>query len=270
MSLNYWGFTRMPFSKELPIGAYYMSTQFQELAARLHVMVADRLFGVITGEVGSGKSSAVRYLAAELDPSEYPVFYIAESQLTPYDFYSQVLEAAGVSTPFQRSQARRQFIGLMTDLYPHQHKAPVIVIDEGQGLPPRMVHELRFVLNTSMDAVTPFTCILVGQPDLRATLRLKAFEAIYQRVGLRFHLTGLNEAETAAYVAHHLQQAGVAAQQPLFTPSALKLLATQSRGLPRVINHLATGALWDAESQGLRLVDEPQMQRAVSDWRDDG
>ena len=61
-----------------------------------------------------------------------------------------------------------------------------------------------------MDAVTPFTCILVGQPDLRATLRLKAFEAIYQRVGLRFHLTGLSEAETAAYVAHHLHQAGVA------------------------------------------------------------
>ena len=270
MSLSYWGFTQMPFSKELPIGAYYLSTQFQELAARLHVMVTDRLFGVVTGEVGSGKSSAVRYLAAQLDPSEHPVFYIAESQLTPYDFYSQVLESAGVSTPFHRSPARRQFVLLMTDLYQHQHKAPVIVIDEGQGLPPRMVHELRFILNTSMDAVTPFTCILVGQPDLRATLRLKAFEAIYQRVGLRFHLTGLNEAETAAYVAHHLQQAGVAAQQTLFTPSALKLLATQSRGLPRVINHLATGALWDAESQGRRLVDESQMQRAVGDWRDDG
>lgn len=96
MSLSYWGFTQMPFSKELPIGAYYLSTQFQELAARLHVMVTDRLFGVVTGEVGSGKSSAVRYLAAQLDPSEHPVFYIAESQLTPYDFYSQVLESAGV------------------------------------------------------------------------------------------------------------------------------------------------------------------------------
>ena len=85
-----------------------------------------------------------------------------------------------------------------------------------------------------------------------------------------FPITGLNEAETAAYVAHHLQQAGAVVQQALFTPSALNLLATQSRGLPRVINRLATSALWDAESQGLRLVDEPQMQRAVGDWRDDG
>ena len=109
-------------------------------------MVEGRLFGVVTGEVGSGKSSAVRYLTAQLDPTVHPVFYIAESHLTPYDFYSQVLEAAGVTAPFQRSQARRQFLALMTDLYQHQHKAPVVVIDEGQGLPPGMVHEMRFIL----------------------------------------------------------------------------------------------------------------------------
>lgn len=119
-----------------------------------------------------------------------------------------------------------------------------------------------------MDSLTPFTCIVVGQPELRATLRLKAFEAIYQRVGLRFHLGGLNEADTAGYVSHQLQQVGVS--HALFTPSALTLLAVQSRGMPRVINHPATGALWDAESQGLHRVDEPQMQRAISDWRDDG
>ena len=156
MSLTYWGFSRMPFSKELPIGDLFVSAQFQELTARLHLMVAGRLFGVVTGEVGSGKSSAVRYLAAQWDPTVHPVFYIAESQLTPYDFYTQVLEAAGVTVPFQRSQARRQFILLMTDLYQHQHKAPVIVIDEGQGLPPRMVHELRFILLCRMAGYAEF------------------------------------------------------------------------------------------------------------------
>lgn len=268
MNCLYWGFTHPPFRRELPVGDFFLSAQFTELTARLHLMVEERLFGVVTGEVGTGKSSAVRYVVDQLDPTRNPVFYVAESQLTPFDFYHQILDGAGVTAAFQRSQARRQFVTLMTDLYQHQHQVPVIVIDEGQGLPPRMVQELRLILNTAMDALTPFTCILVGQPELRATLRLKAFEAIYQRVGLRFHLSGLNEADTAGYVAHHLQHAGVT--QPLFTPSALKFLATQSRGLPRVINHLATGALWDAESQGLHLVDEPQMQRAISDWRDDG
>lgn len=267
MNLPYWGLTQTPFRRELPLQDFFPSAQFTELTARLHLMVEDRLFGVVTGEVGSGKSSAVRYVVQQLDPVRHPVFYLAESQLSPFDFYSQILDGAGVTAAFQRSHARRQFVALMTDLFQHQHQVPVIIIDEGQGLPPRMVQELRFILNTMLDAVTPFACIVVGQPELRATLRLKAFEAIYQRVGLRFHLTGLNEADTAGYVMHQLRQAGVT--QPLFTPSALKLLATQSRGLPRVINHLATGALWDAESQGLHLVDEPQMQRAISDWRDD-
>lgn len=76
----------------------------------------------------------------------------------------------------------------------------------------------------------------------------KVFEAVYPRGGLRFHLQGLSEAETAAYVAHQVGQAGV--DRALFTPSALKLLAGQSRGLPHVINHLASAALWDAESEG--------------------
>jgi type II secretory pathway predicted ATPase ExeA len=268
MSLPYWGFTQAPFRRELPVSDFFLSAQFVELTARLHLMVEERLFGVVTGDVGSGKSSAVRYVVDQLEPTHHPVFYVAESQLTPFDFYHQILDSAGVTASFHRSQARRQFVTLMTDGFQHQHQAPVIIIDEGQGLPPRMVHELRFILNTGMDAVTPFTCILVGQSELRATLRLKVFEAIYQRVGLRFHLSGLNEADTAGYVAHHLQRAGVT--QSLFTPSALKLLATQSRGLPRVINHLAIGALWDAESQNLHVVDEPQMQRAISDWRDDG
>ncbi len=118
-----------------------------------------------------------------------------------------------------------------------------------------------------MDALTPFTCILVGQPDLRATLRLKIFEAIHQRIGLRFHLTGLTEADTASYVAHQCRQAEV--ERVLFTPSALAVLAAHSRGLPRVINQLATMALWDAESQNADVVDEPHVQHAMREWRDD-
>ena len=268
MANNFWCFTRLHFQKDLPVTALFMSPQLTELAARLQLMVDRRLFGVVTGDIGAGKSSAIRYLAAQLDPQRHPHCYLADSHLTPYDFYPAILDAWGVTAAFHRARARRQFVTLMTDLYQHQHKAPVVIIDEAQGLPSAMIQELRYVLNAGMDALTPFTCILVGQPDLRATLRLKIFEAIQQRVGLRFHLTGLAEADTAAYVAHHCRQAGV--DRALFTPSALALLAAESRGLPRVINHLATAALWDAESQQAAIVDEPHVQHAVREWRDDG
>lgn len=268
MTHNYWGFTHLPFQKDIAVTDLFMSSQLMELAARLQVMVERRLLGVVTGDIGAGKSSAVRYLAAQLDPQRHPLCYLADSHLSPFDFYQSVLDAWGVSAPFHRPQARRQFVTLMTDLFQHQHKVPVLIIDEAQGLPGVMIQELRYALNTGMDAMTPFTCILVGQPDLRATLRLKVFEAIHQRVGLRFHLTGLTEADTAAYVTHQCHQAGV--ERALFTPSAFTLLATHSRGLPRVINHLATAALWDAESHQADIVDEPHVHHALQDWRDDG
>jgi type II secretory pathway predicted ATPase ExeA len=268
MTHNYWGFTHLPFQKDIAVTDLFMSSQLMELAARLQVMVERRLLGVVTGDIGAGKSSAVRYLAAQLDPQRHPLCYLADSHLSPFDFYQSVLDAWGVSAPFHRPQARRQFVTLMTDLFQHQHKVPVLIIDEAQGLPGVMIQELRYALNTGMDAMTPFTCILVGQPDLRATLRLKIFEAIHQRVGLRFHLMGLTEADTAAYVTHQCRQAGV--ERALFTPSAFTLLATQSRGLPRVINHLATAALWDAESHQADIVDEPHVNHALQDWRDDG
>lgn len=167
---------------------------------------------------------------------------------------------------FQRSQARRQFLTLMTDLFDQQHKVPVLIIDEAQNLPATMLQELRFITNTQMDAVTPFACILVGQPDLRAQLRLRYFEPIQQRIALRYHLGGLSESETQAYVAHHCKLAG--ATHPLMAPSALSLLYTTTHGIPRLINLFAVQALWAAAAAHADIVDEAHMQQAIADWRD--
>lgn len=266
MLKGYFGFRREPFSKELDPTEYFPHSGFQELQARLTIMVETRALGLVTGEIGSGKSSAVRRLAAGLDPHRHPVVYCAESQLTPFDFYSLVLEAFGLTPRFQRSQARRQFLTLMTDLFDQQHKVPVVIIDEAQNLPATMLQELRFITNTHMDAVTPFACILVGQPDLRAQLRLRYFEPIQQRIALRYHLGGLSESETQAYVAHHCQLAG--ATYPLIAPSAQSLLYTTTHGMPRLINLFAVQALWAAAAAHADIVDESHMQQAIADWRD--
>lgn len=152
---SHWGFSQMPFPREIPVAGLFPSPQLTELAARLQVMVDRRLFGVVTGDIGAGKSSAIRQLADHLDPQKHPVCYLADAHLTPFDFYQSVLDAWGVTVPFHRAQARRQFVTLMTDLYQHQHKAPVLILDEAQGLPAGMIQEIRYVLNTGLDGVTP-------------------------------------------------------------------------------------------------------------------
>ena len=260
------GFTRAPFTKEIPPTDLFPSQALQELAARLQVMVDTRALGVVTGAMGSGKSSAVRQLAARLDPVRHPVVSRAESALTPTDFYAGVLDALGVTPRWRRSLARRQFRDLMTDLYTHQATVPVLLCAEAQQLPFITLQELRDIANLERDALTPFACILVGQPDLRATLRQRVFEAVPHRMTLRFHLTGLTRAELAPYLAHHVRLAGV--DRPLFSPAATELLFQHSQGLPRLVNQLATAALWDAAGRQAAVVDADHVERAAGEWRD--
>ena len=259
-------FTRMPFTKEIPATELFPSRALTELAARLTVMVDTRAFGVVTGDIGAGKSSAVRQLAAQLDPVRHPVVYLAESALHPADFYAQVLDAFGVAPRWRRTLARRQFHDLMRDLYSHQGKVPVLICDEAQQLPYTTLQEFRYIANLDMDALSPFVCILVGQPDLRTTLRQRIFEAVQQRLTLRYHLTGLDRDELGPYLAHHCRVAGV--DRPVFSPAAAELLFQHSHGVPRVVNRLATAALWAAAGQSAEIVDADHVEHAVAEWRE--
>lgn len=114
-----------------------------------------------------------------------------------------------------------------------------------------------------MDAVAPFCLLLLGQPTLRRRLRLGAFAALEQRVGLRYALSGLEATETGPYISHHLALAGRA--DTLFSRDAVDLIHQVSRGLPRVVNNLAVQALVAAFAAGKAMVDEPSARAAVTE-----
>jgi len=128
---------------------------------------------------------------------------------------------------------------------------------------------VRILTNFQYDSLSPFALVLVGQPELRATLRLRIFEPTHlrwvpgQRVGVRYHLGGLEEQETRAYIEHVLKQAG--ASRPLFSDSAIAQVYSISRGIPRVINSLCTDCLLDVIAQGGQLVDVANVQRVHLD-----
>ena len=208
----------------------------------------------------------MRQLAAQLDPVGHPVVSLAESARHRTDFYAQVLDAFGVAPRWRRSLVRRQFHDLMRDRYPHQGKVPVLICDEVQQLPYATLQEFRYIANLDMDGLSLFACILVGQPDLRTTLRQRIFEVVPQRLTLRYHLTGLDRDELGAYRAHHGRVAGV--DRPVFSPVAADLPFQHSQGLPRLVNRLATAALGDAAGRQAALVDADHVERAVGEWRD--
>ena len=260
---SYFGMRQLPFGRSLAPSDLFHSTEFDELQARLSFAVYQRGFALVSGEIGAGKSTALRSFASTLDPMRHPLVYIADSALRPREFYRLVLEHLGVTPAHAQSGARKQFEAAMLDLSQHQGKNPVLIIDEGQELSALMLQELRYILNLGFDAPDCFTLILCGQPELRGMLRLKAFEAVAQRVSVRFHLHGLTSEEVPSYLNHHLRVVG--APKPLFTEAAIDLLRSHSRCLPRPLGYLALQALLDTAHNRRDFVEDTSVRRAIAE-----
>jgi type II secretory pathway predicted ATPase ExeA len=138
-----------------------------------------------------------------------------------------------------------------------------LVLDEAHLLDAEQLEGLRLLTNADMDSHAPFACLLVGQPTLRRRIRLGAFAALDQRVALRYAMTGMEAAETADYVGHHLRIAG--RSDTLFSDDALALIHQVSRGLPRAVNNLAVQSLVAAFAESKAIVDESSARAAVTE-----
>lgn len=264
MFTEHFGLHSQPFRSDLPTHQLYPSPQHQELLARLQYILRTRSFGLITGEIGAGKSTAVRALYDQIDRIQHPFVYIADSELTPRAFYRDVLEQLGLTVPQYGRQAKRLFETALLDGYRTHGRQPVIVLDEGHLLSAAMLQEIRFILNFCLDSVSPLCFVLVGQPELRSKLRLRMFDAVLQRVQIRYHLTGLPPDQVGSYLEHHLRLAG--AQRPIFSEPAVQALAAHTRGLPRLVNRYATDAMLDACIRGQSLVDEENVKRVLLEF----
>jgi type II secretory pathway predicted ATPase ExeA len=251
---EFFGCMRTPFGRDLPVPQLYQSQGHRELASRLLYAAQRKHFALITGEVGAGKSTTVRAMVTELNPARFCALYLSDSQLTPRNFYWEALHQLGYPPRFYRGDAKRQLQKALLELQDAHRKIPVIIIDEGHLLSKEMLEEIRFLMNYEIDSTAPMSLIVVGQPELRRILRLQFYEAIAQRINVRFHLPGLEAQETAQYITHHLQVAGV--KSPLFTEEAVHRIHEYSGGIARKVNNVCTACLLDAFAQRKVLIDD--------------
>ena len=245
--------SQTPFTRGVPPEQLLYTQTMEEVGARLDYAARERLFAVLTGAVGVGKSTALRAFLARLPITRYTPLYVTDSQLTPRNFYHEVLCQLGLPPRFYRGDARRQLHRALQER-DDAGKQPVIVIDEAHLLGRAMLEEIRFLLNFEVDSRAPLALILAGQPELRATLKLECFAAIAQRVHFRAHLEPLTPAESTQYIQHHLQLAG--APGPLFTEPALRIIHAYTGGLPRQLNNVCAACLLYAYGQQRQLIDD--------------
>lgn len=264
MFTEFYGFSATPFSRGLPTSKLFLARGQDELKARLEYLVRERGIGLITGEIGSGKSTSVRAFVDSLDPTRYTVVYTANPLIGSSGFYREVLTLLGEPVPRYRPQMvlalQRTF-----DLLSHERKkTPVIIVDEAHLLPQTMLEELRLLLNVRMDSQAAAALVLVGHTELRRTLRLSIHEALWQRTTVRYHLRALDLAETGAYIRHQLEAAGYRGPG-LFSDGFVGKAFDHTKGIPRQINLVCTHALMAGCADQKAILDETVLRKVIND-----
>ena len=260
---GFFGFTRTPFGRDLAPSMLHRHTSHSEAVARIGWCVTERRIGVITGEVGAGKTVAIRAALATLDPTRHTIIYLPNPTVGVRGIHHQIVTALGRQPLVHHATLVPQTADALATEQAERGRTPVLVIDEAHLLDHPQLESIRMLTNHDMDSASPFACLLIGQPTLRRRIKLGALAALDQRIGLRYAMPPMTPQETTTYLRHHLTLAG--RSDTLFSDDATTLIHQTSRGYPRAVNNLALQALVAAFAADKTIVDESSTRTAVAE-----
>jgi general secretion pathway protein A len=218
-------------------------------------------FTVITGEIGSGKTTLVRHLLRKINPN-MTVGLISNSPQGRQELLQWILMS--LEQPFD-GEYPHLFKRLQDFLYGQYAtgRRTILIIDEAQNLEPEALEHLRMISNINADKFQILQLILVGQPQLRDLLLAPKLHQFAQRISSDFHLRPLDEREVANYIAFRLQAVG--SPRPLFTNEACSLIASASGGVPRMINVLCDTALVYGFANDKKVISDQLVADVIAD-----
>jgi type II secretory pathway predicted ATPase ExeA len=259
----HFGLTRTPFGKSIAAGDLFTRKAHAEAVARISFCITESALGVITGDVGAGKSVSVRATVAALDRTRHQVIYIANPAFGTRGLYVTIVRALGGEPRYLKAELMAQAADLLAAEAAERHRRVVLICDEAHLLAPAQLEELRLLTSSEMDSASPFAGILVGQPTLNRQLRMGVFAALDQRILTRYTIKAMDLGESAAYLRHHLALAG--REEPLIADDAVARLHRVAGGLPRAINNAAIAALIAAAADNKTIVDDACAKKAAAE-----
>ena len=260
---EFFGFTRMPFGRDLAPAMLHRHSAHGEAVARIGWCIAERRIGVISGEVGAGKTVAVRAALSGLDRSRHTVVYLPDPTVGVRGIHHRIVASLGGQPLTHHATLAPQAADALAAEHAERGRVPVVVLEEAHLLDHAQLEAIRLLTNHEMDSSSPFACLLVGQPTLRRRMKLGVLAALDQRIALRYTMPPMSPDETASYLRHHLALAG--RDDTLFSDDAAALIHQTSRGYPRAVNNLALQALVAAFAADKAIVDESSARTAIAE-----
>ncbi|WP_239060199.1 ExeA family protein [Aliivibrio fischeri] len=269
MYQDFFGFDELPFSMTPNARFLYLSDRHKEaLNYLLSGLGQGGGFALLTGEVGTGKTTVSRALFSQLDEKVNLALI-----LNPMFSAQELLEA--ICDEFEIAYSSLASLKQLTDNIVHYLKSEnekgyqtIVAIDEAQHLGPDVLEQLRLLTNFETDSDKLLKVLLIGQPELQQKLQQTNLRQLAQRITARYHLLPLTPQEIEHYIVHRLGVAG--GDTSLFSSSLIKKIAQHSNGIPRLVNLLCDKALWVSYQNGNQKVDQAALKKAselVLDWQ---
>jgi general secretion pathway protein A len=265
MYIKHFRLSEPPFSLTPDPRYFFMSERHREgLAHLLYGVQQPGGFVLLTGEVGSGKTTLCRCLIKQLPP-DTEIALILNPRLTAVELLAAICDELRAPYPPETQSVKTYIDALNQRLLENhgQRKRTALVIDEAQNLSGEVLEQIRLLTNLETSQEKLLQIILIGQPELLALLKHKGLRQLAQRITARYHLLPLSRSETSAYIRHRLLIAG--RSDTIFTRQAMQRVYRLSAGVPRLINMICDRALLGAYASDRRDIGAKIVGRA---WRE--
>lgn len=260
----YYGFSQRPFQLT-PNPQWFFASKLHKraLAYLQYGLSQGEGFIVITGDVGTGKTTIANQLLARLNPQHIVARQIVTSRLGPDDLLRMIASVFQLSVRESHKTAYLEAISNYLTLLHQQQKRALLLVDEAQNLPLESIEELRMLSNFQLDGKPLLQSFLLGQNELNAIIQSVHMEQFRQRIIASSNLTALTEEDTQAYVEYRIQQAGVT--RPLLTADCYPHIQQFTQGIPRKINNLLDRSLLFGFLEEKTVLTAADIQQVISE-----
>ena len=260
----HFGLVRRPFEMTPDPSFLVLGEAHREgLATLVYGVKARKGFVLLTGEVGTGKTTLLHALLSQLDASTASAF-VFNPRLDPLDFFRVLFDEYGIETPCRTKGEYLLALNRFLIQRLERDETTLLIVDEAQNLSTEMLEEIRLLSNLETPRSKLLQIMLVGQPELNDLLGRAQLRQLRQRIVLRHHLRPFDEKETTAYVEERMRLAGYTGKG-VFDRGALRELFAATGGVPRLVNIVCDGALLLGYSRGSDGIGRREIREVVSD-----